>query len=78
MFDGQGTMYLDSGFKKFARIHNLVVRCLLHFLYEGEDDVSVRVLDDLSRCRHYHIIDSDEDNETISCKFYGVLYLQRK
>ncbi|XP_047044064.1 uncharacterized protein LOC124648322 [Lolium rigidum] len=35
---------------------------------EGEGDVSVRVFDDLSRCRHYHSIDFDEDNETISSK----------
>ncbi|KAK1613061.1 hypothetical protein QYE76_036734 [Lolium multiflorum] len=48
LFDGQGYMYLDTGFDKFARDHNLKVGCLLHFLYEGDGDMSIRVFDDSS------------------------------
>jgi hypothetical protein len=29
LFDQQGKMYLDAGFEKFARAHNLEARCLL-------------------------------------------------
>jgi hypothetical protein len=29
LFDGEAKMYLDNGFEKFARAHNLEVRCLL-------------------------------------------------
>jgi hypothetical protein len=39
-------MYLDTGLDKFARDHNLEVGCLLHFLHEGDGDMSVRVFDD--------------------------------
>jgi hypothetical protein len=56
-------MYLDTSFDKFARDHNLEVRWLLHYLYEGDGDMSVRVFDDSSCRRHYHGDDSGEESD---------------
>jgi hypothetical protein len=50
MFDGEGKIYLDAIFEKFARAHSLEVGCLLLCCYEGDGDMSVSVYDD-SCCR---------------------------
>jgi hypothetical protein len=67
LFDGQGKIYLDTGFDKFTRDHSVEVGCLLHFIYEGEgkENMSFRVFDESSCRRHYHGDDSDEDNDNI-------------
>jgi hypothetical protein len=50
LFDGQGKIYLDTGFDKFTRDHSVEVGCLLHFIYEGEgkENMSFRVFDESS------------------------------
>jgi hypothetical protein len=39
------------------------VGCLLHCLYEDDDNVSIRVFDESSCCTHYHGDDSSEDSD---------------
>jgi hypothetical protein len=47
LFDGQGKMYVDAGFEKFAApTSRRSDRCLLHCLYEGDGDMCVTVFDD--------------------------------
>jgi hypothetical protein len=36
MFHGKGKMYLQTDWKKFARAHDVEVRCLVNFFYKGE------------------------------------------
>jgi hypothetical protein len=64
LFDKQGKMYLDAGLKMCARTHNLEVGYLLHYLYEGDGDMTVRVFDDSSCRRHCRNDDSAEDTDT--------------
>jgi hypothetical protein len=54
-------MYLEIDFDKFSRDHKLEVRSMLHFLYEGDGDMSVRVFDDSSYRWNYHDNESGED-----------------
>jgi hypothetical protein len=70
LLDGQGDMYLDRGFDKFAREPNLEVRCLLHFFYEVDIEMRVKVFDDPSCPKHYHDDDSGDDNGNS----YGLSY----
>ena len=64
LFDGQGKMYLHTGWEKFARAHNLAAGCLLTFLYEGDGEMAVKVFDETACRRHYHTDDSDEDSDS--------------
>jgi hypothetical protein len=61
LFYGQGKIYLHTGWDKFAHAHNLKEGCLLTFLYEGDDEMIVKVFDKISCCRHYHTDESSED-----------------
>jgi hypothetical protein len=56
--------YLHTGWDKFARSHNLVAGCLLTFLYEGDDEMIVKVFDKTSCRRHYHTGESDEGSDS--------------
>jgi hypothetical protein len=47
-------MYLDTGFEKFVCVHNLEVGCMLHFFYDDEGGMSVRLFNDSSCRMHYH------------------------
>jgi hypothetical protein len=67
-------MYLDAGFKEFARAHSLEVRCLVHCLYEGGGDMSMRVFNDPSCRMHYHRVMTTRG----SCRLHGILSLQRR
>jgi Na+-transporting NADH:ubiquinone oxidoreductase subunit NqrF len=60
LFDRQGKIYLDAGFDKFDRAHNLEVGCLLLCHYEGDDDMCVNVFEDSCCRRHYHNDDSGD------------------
>jgi hypothetical protein len=58
LFDGQGKMYLHTGWDKFARYLDLEPGCQLVFFYDGDGDMVVKVFDDTSCRRHYHISES--------------------
>ncbi|KAK1616800.1 hypothetical protein QYE76_022317 [Lolium multiflorum] len=59
LFDGQGRMYLDKGWEKFAIAHGVDFGWFLHFKYEGDDVLTVKVFDG-TMCRRYYYSD-DED-----------------
>ena len=62
-FDGQGGMFLSTGWEVFAREHNVDVGCLVHFFYEGNDNIIVKIFDD-ECCRvHYHGDDSGDGSD---------------
>ena len=64
LFDGQGKMYLHTGWDKFAHAHNLAPGCVLNFVYEGDGDMAVKVFDETSCRRHYHVDDSGDDTDS--------------
>ncbi|KAK1645946.1 hypothetical protein QYE76_063751 [Lolium multiflorum] len=43
LFDGQGRMYLDKGWEKFAIAHGVDFGCYVHFKYEGDDMLTMKV-----------------------------------
>ncbi|KAK1610199.1 hypothetical protein QYE76_033872 [Lolium multiflorum] len=49
-----GKMYLHIGWDKFTRDLALKPGCQLTFLYEGDNEMIVKVFDDTSCRRHYH------------------------
>jgi hypothetical protein len=62
LFDGRGKMHLHICWKKFARFYDLQTGCVLTFSYQGDGEMNVKVLDDMSYHRHYHIDDEDDDD----------------
>ncbi|KAK1614629.1 hypothetical protein QYE76_020146 [Lolium multiflorum] len=51
LFDGQGRMYLDKGWEKFAIAHGVDFGWFVHFKYEGDDVLTVKVFDGtMCRC----------------------------
>jgi hypothetical protein len=57
-------MYLHNGWKQLERARNLEVDCLLNFMYEGVDELRVKVFDDTMCRMHYHVSDNigERDN----------------
>jgi hypothetical protein len=43
LYDGEGKMYLQTGWKKFARNHDVKVDCLFNFFYEHVFEMVVNV-----------------------------------
>ncbi|XP_051221049.1 B3 domain-containing protein Os03g0212300-like [Lolium perenne] len=62
LFDGRGKMYLHTGWEKFVRFHDLQDGCVLTFSYQGDKEMSVKVFNDTSCRRHYHIDDEEDDD----------------
>lgn len=63
IYDARGKMYLNIGWEKFARHHNLKAGFILLFSYFGDRDMSVKVFDE-TRCRrdyHGNITDEEDD-----------------
>ena len=52
LFDGKGRMYLDKGWENFAIAHGVDVGCFIHFKYEGDYVLTVKVFDGTT-CRKY-------------------------
>jgi hypothetical protein len=61
LFDGQGRMYLDKGWENFAIAHGVDFGYILHFKYEVDDVLTVKVFD-VTLCRKYYYTD-DEDTD---------------
>ncbi|KAK1692606.1 hypothetical protein QYE76_009303 [Lolium multiflorum] len=64
LFDGQGRMYLDKGWEKFAIAHGVDFGCYVHFKYEGDDVLTVKVFDGTMCRRYYYSDDEDTDDES--------------
>ncbi|KAK1626495.1 hypothetical protein QYE76_000810 [Lolium multiflorum] len=55
LFDGQGRMYLDKGWENFAIAHGVDFGCFVHFKYEGDDVLTMKVFDG-TMCRKYYYL----------------------
>jgi hypothetical protein len=44
LFDGKGSMYLLTGWKKLARDHDVEIGCLLNFFYKSDNEMSIRCM----------------------------------
>jgi hypothetical protein len=69
LFDGEGRMYLDRGWERFARAHDLGLGNFLVFSYDGDAVLTVKVFDGSMCRRHYH----DDDEE--SMRFFFLFYV---
>jgi hypothetical protein len=43
---GQGRMYLHKGWENFAIVHNVDFGCFIHFKYEGDNVLTVKVFEE--------------------------------
>ncbi|KAK1696183.1 hypothetical protein QYE76_012880 [Lolium multiflorum] len=68
LFDGQGRMYLDKGWEKFAIAHGVDFGWFVHFKYEGDDVLTVKVFDGTMCRRYYYSDDEDTDDESDDVK----------
>ncbi|KAK1670551.1 hypothetical protein QYE76_058710 [Lolium multiflorum] len=64
LFDGQGRMYLDKSWENFAIAHGVDFGCFLHFKYEGDDVLTVKVFDGTMCRKYYYSDDEDTDDES--------------
>ncbi|KAK1646615.1 hypothetical protein QYE76_064420 [Lolium multiflorum] len=64
LFDGQGRMYLDKGWEKFAIAHGVDFGWFVHFKYEGDDVLTVKVFDGTMCRMYYYSDDEDTDDES--------------
>jgi hypothetical protein len=62
LFDGQGRMYLDKCWENFAIVHSVDFGCSLHFKYESDDVLTVKVFDG-TICRKYYYTDDEDTND---------------
>jgi hypothetical protein len=53
LFDGIGTPYLASGWRKFCHRHEIVAEHFVIFNYDGEHQITVTVFDETMYRRHY-------------------------
>jgi hypothetical protein len=64
LFEGQGRMYLDKGWENFAIAHDVDFGYILHFEYEGDDVLTVKVFDITMYRKYYYTDDEDTDDES--------------
>ena len=64
LFDGQGRMYLDKGWENFAIAHGVDFGYILHFKYEGDYVLTVKVFDGTTCRKYYYTDDEDTDDES--------------
>jgi hypothetical protein len=62
LFDRYGEMYLATGWKKFAHVHEIEAGHFLVFRYDNEAMLAVSVFDE-TMCRHHYHSDIDSDDE---------------
>ncbi|KAK1642194.1 hypothetical protein QYE76_059999 [Lolium multiflorum] len=69
LFDGQGRMYLDKVWENFAIAHGVDFGCYVHFKYEGDDVLTVKVFDG-TMCRKYYYSDDEvtDDESDVDVK----------
>ena len=61
-FDGEGRMYLDKGWEKFAITHSIQYGFFVHFKYEGDYVLTVKVFDG-TMCRKYYYTDDENSDD---------------
>ncbi|KAI5016548.1 hypothetical protein ZWY2020_006399 [Hordeum vulgare] len=73
VFDTDGSMYLDRGWKQFVRAYHLRHGYFLVFRYEGNAMFTVKVFD-TTMCRRRYQDDDDASNRSRSNEYYGWCY----
>ena len=56
-------MYLDKGWENFTIAHGVDFGCFVHFKYEGDDVLTVKVFDGTMCRKYYYSDDEDTDDE---------------
>jgi hypothetical protein len=64
LFNRQDRMYLNKGWENFAIAHGVDFDYFLHFKYEGDDVLTVKVFDRTTCRKYYYTNDEDTDDET--------------
>jgi hypothetical protein len=62
LFNRYGEMYLITGWKKFARAHQIEAGHFILYRYDGEAMLTISVFDETMCHRHYHS-DTNSDDE---------------
>jgi hypothetical protein len=57
-------MYLDKGWENFTIAHGVDFVCFLHFKYEGDYVLTVKVFDETTCKKYYYTDDEDTDDES--------------
>ncbi|KAE8801301.1 B3 domain-containing protein [Hordeum vulgare] len=73
LFDTDGSMYLDSGWKQFVRAYDLWHGYFLLFRYDDKAMFTVKVFDTTMCCRCYHD-DDDASNGSRSSEYCNMCY----
>ncbi|KAE8793858.1 B3 domain-containing protein [Hordeum vulgare] len=68
VFDADGRMYLDRGWKQFVRAYDLGIRYFLVFRYDGNATFAVKVFDTIM-CRRRYQDDDDAGNGSRSSEY---------
>ncbi|KAE8821647.1 B3 domain-containing protein [Hordeum vulgare] len=77
VFDADGRMYLDHGWKQFVRVYDLGIRYFFVFRYDDNATFAVKVFD-TTMCRRRYQDDDDAGNGSRSseycdrCYVYGI------
>ncbi|KAE8779143.1 B3 domain-containing protein [Hordeum vulgare] len=74
VFDADGRMYLDRGWKQFVRAYDLGIGYFLVFRYEGNATFAVKVFD-TTMCRRRYQDDDDAGNGSRSSEYCDRCYV---
>ncbi|KAE8784056.1 B3 domain-containing protein [Hordeum vulgare] len=74
VFDADGRMYLDRGWKQFVRAYDLGIGYFLVFRYDGNATFVVKVFD-TTMCRWRYQDDDDAGNGSRSSEYYDRCYV---
>ncbi|KAE8803484.1 B3 domain-containing protein [Hordeum vulgare] len=74
VFDADGRMYLDRGWKQFVRAYDLGIGNFLVFRYDGNATFAVKVFD-TTMCRRCYQDDDDAGNGSRSSEYCDMCYV---
>ncbi|KAE8801558.1 B3 domain-containing protein [Hordeum vulgare] len=74
VFDTDGSMYLDRGWKQFVHAYDLQIRYFLVFRYDGNATFVVKVFD-TTMCRRHYQDDDDASNGSRSSEYCDRCYV---
>ncbi|KAE8792674.1 B3 domain-containing protein [Hordeum vulgare] len=74
VFDTDGSMYLDRGWKQFVRAYDLRIGYFLVFRYDGNATFAVKVFD-TTMCRRRYQDDDDASNGSSSSEYSDMCYV---
>ena len=62
-FDGEGRMYLEKGWEIFAKVHGVDLGWMIHFKYEGDDVLTLKMFDRTMTRKYYETDDEESEDE---------------